>query len=490
MKSPIIVLVCTLAACTVGPNYTPPKSALPANWTEHAATPEEIALTDQQLKKWWASFNDPTLDRLVDTALANNYDLKIASQRLIGARAARVIAASADYPQIDAGVIGSNNQASNTLEYPPIFGNGTNYRFWQAGFDATWELDIFGGTRRAKQAAEADYGATIEARRAILVSLLAEIATDYATLRASQERLAIADRNVTAARRSVELTEQSFARGIGNNLDVAQAQAQLQTVLSSEPPLRAAIARTTHAISVLLGQIPGGALEQELAGSTGKIPAAPNLPVTLPSEVIANRPDIRRAERQFAAATARIGVAVADMYPHFSIPLSVTPQTSTLTQLFQARSLVWQIGLSATDHIYTGGGLSARVRQAREQAEEARLAYQQTVLRAFQNVEDGLIDYTTEAQRDITLKAAAADSELAFQRSTRLYKAGLTDFLHVLVDERAAYAAEDLATQSELESVSDAIALYKALGAGWQDVYPAVEQEKHDVSRAAPAPAL
>jgi NodT family efflux transporter outer membrane factor (OMF) lipoprotein len=488
MRSTIILLVCTLAACTVGPNYTPPKPALPANWTEHAATPEEIARTDRQLKRWWASFNDPTLDRLVDTALANNYDLKIASQRLIGARAERVIAASADDPQIDAGVIGSNNQASNTLEYPPIFGNGTNYRFWQAGFDATWELDIFGTTRRAKQAAEADYGATVEARRAVLVSLLAELATDYAALRASQQRLAIAGRNVTAARRSVELTEQSLSRGIGDNVAVAQAQAQLQSVLSSEPPLRAAIARMTHAISVLLGQVPGGALEQELAGSDGKIPVAPNLPVTLPSEVIASRPDIRRSERLFAAATARVGVAVADMYPHFSIPLSLTPQTSTLTQLFQARSLVWQIGLSATDHVYAGGALSARVRQAREQAEEARLGYQQTVLRAFQNVEDGLVDYTTEAQRDTTLKAAAADSDLAFQRSTRLYKAGLTDFLHVLVDERAAYTAEDLATQGELESVSDAIALYKALGAGWQEVYSADEPAQHDVSRPATAP--
>jgi NodT family efflux transporter outer membrane factor (OMF) lipoprotein len=487
MKSANVLLASLLAACTVGPDYTPPKPALPANWTEHAATPAEIAVTHQQLKNWWASFNDPTLDRLVDTALTSNYDLKIAGQRLIGARAARVIAASADYPQIDAGVIASNNEASNTLEYPPVFGKGTNYRFWQAGFDATWEIDIFGGTRRAKQAAEADYGATIEARRAVLVSLLAELTTDYATLRASQDRLAIADRNVTAARISVELTEQSFARGLGNNLDVAQAQAQLQTVLSSEPPLRAAIARMTHAISVLLGQIPGGTLERELSQSEGKIPVAPSLPITLPSEVIANRPDIRRAERQFAAATARIGVAVADMYPHFSIPLSFTPQTSTLTELFRASSLVWQIGLSASDHLYTGGALPARVRQAREQAEEARLAYEQIVLRAFQNVEDGLIDYMTEAQRDITLKAAAEDSELAFQRSTRLYKAGLTDFLHVLVNERAAYAAEDLSTQSELESITDAIALYKALGAGWQDIYPADERAQPNVLRPASA---
>jgi NodT family efflux transporter outer membrane factor (OMF) lipoprotein len=485
MKLALVLLASLLAACTVGPDYTPPKPALPANWTEHAATPAEIARTDQQLKKWWASFNDPTLDRLVDTALANNLDLKIASQRLIGARAARVIAASADYPQIDAGAIASDRQASNTVLFPPVDWNRSNYQFYQFGFDATWEIDIFGGIRRAKQAAEADYGATIEARRAVLVSLLAELATDYATLRASQERLSIADRNVAGARTSVELTQQSFARGLGNNLDVAQAQAQLQTVLSTQPPLRAAIGRMTHAISVLLGQIPGGALEQELAGSEGKIPSAPNLPVTLPSEVIANRPDIRQAERLFAAATARIGVAVADMYPHFSIPLSLTPETSMLNEFFRVSSLAWVVGLSATSHIYTGGADSARVRQAREQAEEARLAYQQTVLRAFQNVEDGLINYKTEDQRDVTLKAAAAASELAFERSTRLYKAGLTDFLHVLVNERAAYAAEDLATQSELESISDAIALYKALGAGWQEIYPADEPTQHDVSRAA-----
>lgn len=472
MKSAILLLASMVAACTVGPDYTPPKPELPTTWTEHAATPAEIARTDQQLKNWWTAFNDPTLDRLVAVALVNNNDLKIASQHLVEARAARVIAASADYPQINAGVVASNNQASNTLEFPPVFGGGTNYRFWQAGFDATWEIDIFGGTRRAKQAAEADYGATIEARRAILTSLLAELATDYATLRASQERLSIADRNVIAARTSVELTERSLARGLGTDLDVAQAQAQLQTALSTQPPLRAAIARMTHAISVLLGQFPGGALEQTLSGSAGKIPSPPNLPITLPSEVIANRPDIRRAERQFAAATARIGVAVADMYPHFSIPLSLTPQSSMLTQLFQARSLVWQIGLSASDHIYSGGALSARVQQARAEAEEARLAYQQTVLHAFQNVEDVLIDYTTEGQRDVTLKAAAEESELAFQRSTQLYRAGLTDFLHVLVNERAAYTAEDLSTQSELETTADAIALYKALGAGWQDIYP------------------
>jgi NodT family efflux transporter outer membrane factor (OMF) lipoprotein len=277
---------------------------------------------------------------------------------------------------------------------------------------------------------------------------------------------------VAAARSSLDLTQRSYARGIGNDLAVAQAAAQLQTVLSAQPPLRAAIGRMTHAISVLLGQIPGGALEQELAGAEGKIPSAPNLPVTLPSEVIADRPDIRQAERQFAAATARIGVAVADMYPHFTIPLSLTPETSTLSEFFRVSSLAWVVGLSATTPIYTGGALSARVRQAREQAEEARLAYQQTVLRAFQDVEDGLINYRTEAQRDVTLKAAAGDSELAFQRSTRLYQAGLTDFLQVLVNERAAFMAEDAATQSELESAVDAIALYKALGAGWQGVYP------------------
>jgi NodT family efflux transporter outer membrane factor (OMF) lipoprotein len=482
MKPALVLLAGTMAACTVGPDYVAPKVALPPNWTEHAATPAEIARTDRELRQWWTSFNDPTLDRLVDVALTGNIDLKVAGQRLIEARAARVIAASADYPHIDAGALASDKQASNTVLFPPVYWNRSNYPFYQVGFDATWELDIFGGIRRAKQAAEAEYGATIEARRAVLVSLLAELAIDYATLRASQERLSITDRNVAAARSSLELTEQSFARGLGSNLDVAQAQALLQTVLSTQPPLRADIARMTHAISVLLGQIPGGALERELAGSEGKIPSAPNLPVTLPSEVIANRPDIRQAERQYAAATARIGVAVADMYPHFSIPLSVTPETSMLSEFFRVSSLAWEVGLSATEHVYTGGKLSARVQQARAEAEEARLGYQQIVLRAFQNVEDGLINYTTEGQRDITLKAAAEDSELAFQRSTQLYKAGLTNFLNVLVNERAAYAAEDLSTRSKLEGTVDAIALYKALGAGWQEIYPAAEAVLPSVS--------
>jgi NodT family efflux transporter outer membrane factor (OMF) lipoprotein len=473
MKPAIVLLAGLLpGACTVGPDYTPPKPDVPANWTEHAATPAEIARTNQELRQWWSCFGDATLDRLVDQALQNNYDLKIASQRLIGARAARVIAKSADEPQINAGATAADLQASNTVAFPPVFWEKSNYAFYQVGFDATWEIDVFGRTRRAVQAAEADYDATIEARRAILVSLLAELATDYASLRASQERLSIANRNVSSARQSLNLTQQGFGRGLDNDLAVAQAEAQLQTVLSAQPPLRASIARMTHAISVLLGQVPGGALEQELAGSEGKIPRAPHLPVTLPSEVIANRPDVRRSERQFAAATARIGVAVADMYPHFTIPLSLTPETSTISEFFRLSSLAWHVGLSATQPISTGGRLSARVRQAKEEAEEARLAYQQTVLRAFQNVEDGLVNYTTEAQRDVTLKAAADASELAFQRSSRLYQAGLTDFLHVLVDERAAFAAEDMATQSELESVSDAIALYKALGAGWQGVYP------------------
>jgi outer membrane protein, multidrug efflux system len=488
MKPAPILLTGILVACTVGPDYAPPKPAVPSNWTEHPATPAEIARTDEELKQWWMTFHDPMLDRVVDLALAGNIDLKIAGQHLIEARAARVIAASAGYPQIDAGAIASDKQASNTVLFPPVVWNRSNYAFYQFGFDASWEIDIFGGIRRAKQAAEADYGATSEARRAVLVSLLAELATDYATLRASQERLSIADRNVDAARRSVELTEQSFARGLGSNLDVAQAQAQLQTVLSARPPLRATIAGMTHAISVLLGQVPGGALERELAGAAGKIPKAPNLPVTLPSEVIANRPDVRQAERQFAAATARIGVAVADLYPHFSIPLSLTPETSMLSEFFRVSSLAWEIGLSATDHIYTGGALSAHVQQARAEAEEARLGYQQIVLRAFQNVEDGLINYTTEGQRDVTLKAAAEDSELAFQRSVRLYQAGIIDFLHVLVNERAAYAAEDLSTQSELASIVDAIALYKALGAGWQEVYPADKLAHPPVSPPAVAP--
>ncbi|GGF30001.1 RND transporter [Aliidongia dinghuensis] len=459
------VLAGLAAACTVGPDYKPDEMAVPADWTE-AKPPGTDQVALERLRNWWASFNDPVLNRLVEQVIAGNEDLKIARQRLIEARAARAIAGSVDYPQVQAKAARLQSNSSTTVDYPPGIGQ---YRTWELGFDASWEIDIFGGTRRAKEAADADIGAAIEDRRAILVSLLGELAGDYASLRASQLRLDIANRNIEASRKAFDLTQQEFQRGLGTDLEVAQARAQWDNVRAAPPALRASIARLAHAIALLLGGFPGD-LEKELSKPAPLMAVPATLPVALPSETLVNRPDIRRAERRYAAATARIGVATADLFPHFSIPLMLEPTSGTIGSLFLAKSLDWSVGLAAGTLIYDGGKTDARIESAKAAAEASRIGYEETVRGAFRDVEDALVNFQTETERNGTLKEAAADSDLAQDRATKLYSAGLTDFLKVLDSERAAFAAEDLEAQSRLALVQDVIALYKALGGGWQGV--------------------
>jgi NodT family efflux transporter outer membrane factor (OMF) lipoprotein len=461
-----LLLTSLAAACTVGPDYKPDQMDLPSTWTEPTPSPAEEAKATERLKDWWMSFHDPLLDRLVTQAIAGNDDLKVARQRLISARAARAIAGSVDYPQVKASAGRLQSNSSTTVDYPPGIGQ---YRTWELGFDASWEIDIFGGTRRAEEAADADIGAAIEDRRTILVSLLAELAGDYASLRASQLRLNIAMRNIEAARKALDLTEQEFQRGLGTDLDVAQARTQWDNVRAAPPALRASVARLSHAIALLIGGFPGD-LEAELSKPAPLMGVPANLPVIVPSEILQNRPDVRRSERRFAAATAQIGVATADLFPHFSIPLMLDPTSSTLGGLMLARSLDWSVGLAASTLVYDGGKTDARIEAAKASAEAARIGYEQTVRGAFRDVEDALVNFQTETERNGTLKEAAADSDLALDRATKLYSAGLTDFLKVLDSERAAFAAEDIEAQSRLALVQDVIALFKSFGGGWQGV--------------------
>lgn len=462
-----LALAATLTACTVGPDYQPDQLPLPPAWSESQKAAEAAAI--ERLKSWWSEFHDPLLDRLVAQAIAGNYDLKIARQRLVQARAQRAIAASADYPQVHAAGSRTNSNSSTTVEYPPGIGQ---YHTWTAGFDASWELDIFGGTARAKEAADAEIGAAIEDRRAVLVSLLGELADEYATLRVSQLRLAIAEHNIEVARKAVSLTQTQFDRGFGTELDLAQARAQQETVESGVPPLDAAIARAIHAIALLQGQFPEqlGDLAAELRRTGPMLEVPKSLPLALPSQVVENRPDIRRAERNYAAANARIGVATAGEFPDFSIPLVVEPTSAAIHTLFEARSINWLFGPSVSQLVFDGGKTDAEIEAAKAAAEAARLAYEETVQGGFREVEDALINYQTEARRLVTLQAASNDDRTVLDQATKLYGAGLTDFLKVLDAERSAYAADDVEAQSRYAEVTDVIALFKALGGGWQAV--------------------
>ncbi len=460
-----VVALLGLSACTVGPDYAGPHLPPPPPF-EGARMMAAQRVAADQLQGWWRHFNDPVLDALVGRLLAQNLQLQVASTKLRIAEAQRRIAGAAELPQIDALASGTLANSSTTLQYPP--GNGA-YRFYTFGLDASWEIDVFGGTRRAEEAADHDFEASVQERRAVLVALLGELARDYAMLRASQFRQGIAERNIATARQSLQITQSGFARGLTSNLAVAQAQAELETEQAAVPLLADQQAKLIDAIAVLLGDYPL-ALRHRLDQVQPTLPVPPVLPESLPSEVIANRPDIRKSERSLAADTARIGVAVADLYPHFSIPLMLTPQTSYLRDSFTAASLVWSIGLSLTQGVYEGGRRTARIDAARALAEADLLAYKQTVLTAFREVEDALIDMQMADRRAALLHRAAADSRLALARATRLFAAGLADYLQVLTTQRALVAADDAAAQGDLARIQAIITLYHSLGGGWQGV--------------------
>jgi NodT family efflux transporter outer membrane factor (OMF) lipoprotein len=462
----LLAAAASLGGCTVGPNFRSPKLDLPAQFTERPATPAEIALTDARLARWWTSFDDPILDRLIDQAIAGSLDLQAARQRLIQAREERIETAAGDYPSVDFGSEVARARASTTVQYPPGFGN---YHFYELGFDASWELDVFGENRRETEEATARIGASIADRRAILISLLSEVTADYAALRAAQARLAIAEDNVRTAQAVVSLATQEESQGVGTTLETIQARAQLEQTQSTLPGLRAQIAVMAHAIAVLLGRYPGE-LETMLDQRQRLMLPPATIPNTIPAEVIANRPDVHEALLQYAAANAEIGVATAEELPHFSIPLSITPQTSAIGMLFEGASMTYSLALSATQHVYQGGRLNARLRAARAAAEGARLNYKEQVLSALQQVEDVLVRVQTEREANASLVSSVRDARTALNQSTRLYNAGLTDFLTVLTDERTVFSSRDALAESDLALVDDYISLFKALGGGWQTI--------------------
>lgn len=480
MRRAVAVVAAMLSACTaVGPDYRPPKPDVPPAWSE--ARDDFAAADPSALRAWWRAFDDPLLDRLVDGALAGNPDLNIALARLRQARAERTQIAADAGPTVSAAGTAQALRSSKTLDWPPGIGGS---RTWRAGFDASWELDVFGGTRRAVEAADAQVEALASDRRALQVSLLAELALDYAELRTAQARLQIARDNIRNLREGERLAERALRQGLGTSAEWAQARAESEAAEAQPPLFEAEIARCSHAIGVLAGGFAGD-WSAALAAPAPMPPTPPKLPLTLPSDVILHRPDLRADERRLAAATARIGVAEAARFPRFSIPLSLGTTASLLHDLFKGASVAWSAGLQVEHTLYDGGRAEAAVAAAQAVAEAARLAYERDVRLALRDVEDAVSGLNGERRRRAALDAAVRDSELALERATRLYRSGLSAYLPVLVAQRAANAAREALALGRRGEVRNAIALYKALGAGWSDDGAAREESRN----AAPAPA-
>lgn len=459
------ILTLVLGGCVVGPTYRPPAASAPTRW----ATPLEDGETDNPaaLAAWWSSFSDPGLDRLVATAVSSNLTLRVAEERVREARAEREAVAGGRGPSLGASSGYSRNRFGGN-SFPPLPpGTPLDYNLYSVGFDAGWELDLFGGIRRSVEAANAEIGAAEYARRDVLVSVVAEVARNYIDARAYQRRLAITRQNITAQEDIVSLTRNRFQNGLSSDLDVEQATALLTATRAQVPALQTGFEQSVHHLATLLGQPPGALLDD--MSSVKPIPLTPPVvPVGLPSDLLQRRPDVRRAERELAAATARIGVARADLFPDFSLTGNVGLASLSASNWFEGASRYWSFGPTLEWNIFEAGRLRAVVRVQNARQEQALDEYRQTVLSALEDVENALVAYAKEQIRRESLDQSAHASEQALNLSTELYRSGLVDFLNVLDAERTLYAARDALVQSD-ESVSiDLVQLYKALGGGWE----------------------
>lgn len=456
-----------IPGCTVGPDYRPPTTQVSATWTEplgRGPTTQPVTTT-----RWWTTFDDPQLDDLIERAARANLDLRLAESRVREARLFRRLANADYYPTVDAVGSYSRSRASQGIANRPNFpGQQSETNLWTAGFDAAWEVDVFGGVRRGVEAATAEVQSAVEARNSILVSLFAETAANYVQLRGQQERLRIAQGNLVVQRQSLDLTRSRFEAGLTNELDVTRAQAQVATTESVIPPLVTAIRATVHRIELLLGQQPGTFTEEELAQKP--IPGTPpQIPVGLPSDLLRRRPDVRQAERALAAATARVGVATADLFPRFALTGNAGLQAGDFGDLGNASSAFYSIGPGIRWPIFNAGRIRANIAIAGEQQEQAFTRWEQAVLNALADTETALVAYTQEQHRFERLAAAVAANQRSVDLARQRYDRGLEDFLSVLDAQRALFVSEDALVQSREAVSTNLVQLYKALGGGWEE---------------------
>ncbi len=477
------LLAAALSACTVGPDYYPPALAIPGHWSE---PPPEAADRDaKDLAYWWRGFKDARLNALVERALRDNLDVRAADAHLVAARAQRLVAAANLWPNINAGsayqrerispnalkgilgsVQGSGSATSSGLlsSLGPL---GQPFNLFQASFDSSWELDLFGGIQRKAEAAEANAMAAVESRRGIRISLSAEVARDYLELIALRRRLEIARQRLETQSQLCKLVENSFEEGLASALDVKRAQTEREAVEAAVPALEAQIKNTRHGLALLLGLHPG-ALERELADLGAAIPPPPGIPIGLTSDLLRRRPDIRQAERSLASATAAVGAAVAELFPKITLTGSVGLQSQDLSDFTNLSSGFYGFGPRLSLPIFQAGRLLANIDSQEARNQEALKSYEKTVLTALREVEDALASLNGERQRKRSLAAAEATGHSSAETALALYTEGEAELQTVLDTRRSWYDNQDQLTQSELAWATGHVALFKALGGGWE----------------------
>lgn len=489
----LLTLALWLAGCAVGPDYDAPKPRLPGSY--HLLDAQQASKTQPGAinSRWWQTFNDPQLNSLIDRAVAGNLTLQQAVLRIAGARQELAQARGGLFPSLNGsakvtrqqlgleGLLKANGATDqldsetasqlSSLEQPVTL--------YQGSFDASWELDLWGRVRRQVELADAQTQAMAEQRNDALVSLEAEVARAYLQLRGAQATVATLEQQIAVAQQSWELTQSQQRNGLAPLTDVENARAQLSSLQAQLPQYQSQARQAMNGLAVLLGKTPG-ALDNEL--STPKaMPALPQIvPVGIPATLARRRPDIRQAEATLHAQTANIGVAVAQLFPSLSLTGQLGVRNTDVSYLDNWSSHFYSVGPSLSIPIFQGGRLVSSVRLARAQQASAALDYRQTVLTALQDVENALVSYRADQARVTALDETTGSLQRAFDLASDSYRQGISTFIDVLDAQRQLAQAEEQATQARMQSALDLVALYKALGGGWE-TYQNVTLPQFDV---------
>lgn len=496
-------LALLLGGCTVGPDFSPPRWANPVSWfsgrAKEAAVRSEPVVAPINVD-WWAIFHDPKLTNLERQVASLNLDVQAAGVRIAESRAQLGITGAGQYPVFNANASYEREKPSNLGVFSPLgagaaagasgtpgtqangaFGQTTGatkvppnikpFDIFQYGFDASWEPDLWGGVRRSIESSTAAVEASSDARRAALLSALAEVARDYIDLRGTQEQLRIARDNVRTAQQGLTLTQQRAAAGVTTDLDVANAAAQVSTTAAQIPALQQREQEDINALSLLLGMAPN-ALSTELAVPRPIPPVPVKVPVGFPSELARRRPDIRQAEAQLHEATANIGVAVASFYPSVTLSASLGFQALQFGNLWKWDARQYAVGPGITLPIFQAGQLRYTLELRKAQQQEAAINYTKTVLTAWHDVDNALTAYEREQQRRAELVKAVAENQRALALAQSRYQQGVADFLSVLTAEQQLLSTEQQLATSTTTVSTNLVALYKALGGGWEEFYP------------------
>jgi outer membrane protein, multidrug efflux system len=463
MKLSVFLLSTTLLAsgCTVGPNYKRPTVAVPGSYRgtipEQAAQTQVAEFGDQ---KWWDIFQDEQLRTLIRTALIQNYDSRIAASRILEAQAQLGIVRADQFPSLGTGA-GISDTRTAQSKFLPAFETSTG----QVNLSAAWELDFWGKYRRATEAARANLVASEWARREVLSTLVANVASAYFQLRALDLELEISKRTLNSRQESLRLTRVLADGGSTSLLDVRQAEQLVFTASAEIPVLEQQIEQQENFLSILLGQNP----EDIPRGQTlTEQRQPPEVPPGLPSSLLQRRPDIQQVEAQLVAANAEIGVARADYFPQISLNGAGGFQSSALTNLFTGPAGAWSFGASLTQPIFTGGRLRSQVRLAEARQQTAVLSYQQSIQGAFRSVSDGLVAYRKTREFRIQQELLFRSAEDAARLSHMRYNGGATGYLEVLTNETNAFSTELGLAQAQLDELLAVVQLYQALGGGWE----------------------